>query len=442
VATQNDVSEKIPGTVGADPIDARQPGLKRFSPKLILSHVRVLGLSATLAIIGSLLFYKGVIQKNSAPVSPGPPAITATSQNNDSPVSKEKKDKPKSKKTSSKSSSVQPIPAPSPLPPSGNGGGYAMNVLVLKYFPLTSNKNNINKSVTGDVGDSYAAVRQRTINITKNLIADIPKATKYLGYKNASAPASLSYKVVATKEHKKAVPIKASHGIPTYPNYSKVLTDNSICSYVNNKHVNEVWIWAYQGPDKSNGYPSLAISESKMSGAYGDISNSWRFDDMPRCSHTYVVYTYNYGRGTAEAFHSWSHQIESEVKAVDSSLFNLFQGNSHPQASHVNGRCGSVHNPPNSRFEYDYANTKAQKSDCLDWRPGGGGKLTSISCKTWGCNYISDNNNSQLNWLMWMWQNMPGKNNTKTYQGKHLRNWWDIHGKFDSVMGSSKTLLK
>src|SRR5947209_12342792 len=37
-------------------------------------------------------------------------------------------------------------------------------------------------------------------------------------------------------------------------------------------------------------------------------------------------------------------------------------------------------------------------------------------------------------------QNFPGKGNTVQYQGKQMRNWWDVHARFDSVVGCSKSL--
>jgi hypothetical protein len=333
---------------------------------------------------------------------------------------------------------TNPAPAPAAQVASAQ---YQVNVLVLKYFPLTSNRQNIDINTTGDVGDPYSAIRQRTIDTTNNLKASIEKSTEYLGYKNPTAQSSISPNIIDTKEYTQAVPIKATHGIPTVPDYSQVLNSNDICDYVNNKNVREVWLWAYQGPNKANGYPSLAISESKMSSPYGDISNSYRYDDMPKCAHTYVVYSFNYGRGTAEAFHSWGHQIEAELTEVDNNMFRgAYEGPDHPQALGVNGKCGSVHNPPNARFEYDYANPAPQKSNCLDWHADGSGQTTAISCQNWGCQNISDTNNPQLNWLVLFWQNLPGKDNSKTYQGKHLRNWWDVHADFDNVMAKSRYL--
>lgn len=375
-----------------------------------------------------------VVHSGGTPSSPHPTQTSPSSPPSSSPSP-----------TSSPKPSPPPPPAPLPsLPPvAGKDTSYSLGVLVIKYFPLTSNGQNINIAVTGDVGDSYTSVRQHTIDVTNNLLVDLPKATQHLARTYGGDQPSLTYHVVATVEHTTAVPINSTihPGYPTYPDYYGIMSSHNICNYVDNQGVHEVWLWAYQGPNKpGTTQPYLGIEESKMSGPHGDISNSYEWNDMPVCKHTYVVYTFNYGRGTAEAMHSWGHQIEAEMNAVNSSLFGLFQGPSHPQAQGVTGRCGSVHNPPNSRQEYDYANPTSQASDCDDWNPDSYGKLSQVSCALWGCSDISDSDNSQLNYFIWMWQHLPGRNNTKTYQGKQLRNWWDVHGNFDSVMSSSKRL--
>jgi hypothetical protein len=179
-----------------------------------------------------------------------------------------------------------------------------------------------------------------------------------------------------------------------------------------------------------------------MSGPFGDISNSNRVNDMPLCTSTYVVYTFNYARGTGEAFENWGHQMEAQLEAVDiDDIFrSKFQGPNYPQTEGVIGRCGDVHNPPNARFEYDRGNPNPQSSDCLDWNPDSLGTLSEISCKNWGCDQISDSDNPPLNYMIWNWQNLPGINNPKEYQGKQLRNWWDIYGDFDGTMANSRRL--
>lgn len=131
--------------------------------------------------------------------------------------------------------------------------------------------------------------------------------------------------------------------------------------------------------------------------------------------------------------------MEAELDVVDRVLFrDIFQGPVHPQTSGEIGRCGSVHNPPNARWEYHQDNSQPSKSDCLDWNPDGLGKLSLISCKNWGCNYKSDSDNPALNYMVWNWQNLPGKDSNKIYKGNKLRNFWAIHGNFDIVMKNGR----
>ena len=337
--------------------------------------------------------------------------------------------------------SSTPMLPSSSTPITQNESSYSMNVLVIKYFPLTPDGQSIDVSATGDVSGSYSTIRQKTISVTNNLKVALQKASSYLLYRNSGALPSLIYTIVDTKEFTQAVPMLADG--TRRPDIKGILTNLGICSYVETRGVNEVWLWAYQGPNYPNSNePYLNISESKMAGPNGDISNSNRANDMPVCAKTYRVYTFNYGRGTAEAMESWGHQMEAELDAVDYSLFrDKFQGPNYSQTLNVVGRCGDVHNPPNARNEYDRGNSVPQRSDCLDWNPDSLGATTNISCLNWGCSQNSDSDNPDLNYMIWNWQNLPGRNNTKNFAGKRLRNWWDVHGDFDNVMTSSKRLV-
>ena len=315
---------------------------------------------------------------------------------------------------------------------------YNLGVLVIKYFPLTANGQNIDIKVTGDVDESYSSIKEKTDSISRNLFNFIPKATKYLGYSNPAAPASINFTLVDSKEYTTAVPM-VNDGTRK-PDYYKIMNDHAICNYVDNRNVREVFLFAYQGPTyPGSSYPYLNISESKMSGPFGDISNSYRENNMPVCQNTYRVYTLNYGRGTGEAVHTWGHQIEAELDEIAPYIQRqLFQGPNYPQTLNVVGRCGSIHNPPNARFEYDYDNPNPHQSDCLNWKPDNQGVLSKISCTNWGCNQNSDTDNPQLNYIVWNLQNLPGAGNTKSLNGIYLRNFWDIHGDFDNVLRSDR----
>jgi hypothetical protein len=313
-----------------------------------------------------------------------------------------------------------------------------VSVVVLKYFPLTQDGQNIDIAITGDVGDPLATVQAKVNSMTVNVASGLSLGSAYREYANPSAPHDLSYTIVDTKEFHEAVPAIPSSLNPAYPmraDYVAIMSSIDVCAYVLGG-VDQIWIWAYQGPHQ------LDISESKMSGPYGDISNSYRLNEMPDCGRTYTVYTFNYGRGTGEAIHSQAHQLEAELAAVDPVLFtDLYEGTVQYPAGTATGRCGSVHNPPNSRFEYDWTNATSNPTDCLAWDPDGLGPTTLMSCSTWGCADHSDTDNPQRNWIVFWMQNFPGIGNAVSYHGRQMRDWWDVHFDFDAAMGTCRTLV-
>jgi Mannanase, galactose-binding domain-like len=317
-------------------------------------------------------------------------------------------------------------------------------VLVLKYFPLTPDGQYIDIGVTGDVSGPLATLRAQTDAMTANVADALTRGTEYHGYADPAAQPSLTYQVIGVREYLTKVPTIPN---PTYnppsdpyrvrPDYPGIAATINICDYVQNQGVDEVWMWAYQGPSQ------LAINESKMAGPHGDQSNSSVHGDLPACNRTYTWYTFNYGRGTAEAVHSHSHQLEVELNYLDRHTFtDLFEGTPYPGNGSAPGRCGSVHNPPNATSEYDWANPTPHASDCLNWTPVGTGALTQISCATWTCSDTSDTNNSQLNYLVWWMRNFPGAGNQITLGGRPMRNWWEVHADFDAAVDSGTGLVE
>lgn len=317
------------------------------------------------------------------------------------------------------STPTTPTPTPTPHKPTD----LPINIMQISYFPLDPTEQYINESITGDVSESYALVRQRTNSTSQNLVNLIKDITQPR-YDQLSYGITLTPSITLRYEHTEAVPIDP---ISRRPKYYDILNQHHICHAVATQNIQEVWLWAYQGPTfPGSSHPYLNIDESKMSGPHGDISNSWGTNELPQCGKTYRVYTYNYKHGTAQAFHTWSHQIEAELRAVDKNMFTEFQG-PLPSTQQIT-RCGSVHHPPNSRFDYDYENPAPQPSDCLDWSSGNGSSISHISCQLWGCHNISDLNNSHLNYLVWMWKKLPNS-------------WWKVHADFDTAMNSQKSLL-
>lgn len=104
-----------------------------------------------------------------------------------------------------------------------------MGVLVIKYFPLTADGKFIDLKVTGDIGESFSVIRQRTIDATKTLKSSLENATRYLGYKDSSAQSALRYQIIDTKEYTQAVPLDP---ITRRPLYRQIMLDHNICDYM------------------------------------------------------------------------------------------------------------------------------------------------------------------------------------------------------------------
>lgn len=300
---------------------------------------------------------------------------------------------------------------------------YNIPVLVLKYFPLKDGK--LDKSIT-DADYTYSFVKEKTDRITKEVAKNLSDGTRYHGYKNSGASPSIMYTVYQAKEF--LTPIPKSKQFEPFPNHFKIFADANIniCDYVEAKGIKEVWIWMYHTKE-------ISPIESNMAGPHGDISNSYRQADLPVCKKTYVVYEFNYTRETAEAMESYGHQIEAVFRHVDNTLFwDKFVGRVKEEVGPR--RCGNIHNPPNSTFEYDRRNIRYVETDCPNWRPEGGGDKVTLNCGTWDCDITK--------WHVWWMQNIPGKNNDLMYNGKKMRNWWEFIGDFDKAIEKGRSFTE
>jgi len=308
---------------------------------------------------------------------------------------------------------------------------YTIPVLDLSYIPVQNGQVDI--SLTGDWQDKDTGKLVDNINnLRDELVAALIKGSIYHGYKNASAAPSLGYKIPDKKIFYERVPksprFLGMDGAPS-ADHLKILNDLNICDYVENKGVKEVWIWMYHTK-------AIAPIESNMSGPYGDISNSSRENDLPKCRNTYTVYDYNYGRSAAMAVEDHTHQIEAALNAVDRNLFwNLFVGQNS-----TGGRCGWTHYPPNGIRDYDWNNENTVLSDCEDWKPDGGAKKP-INCRAWSTDYSGCANDEGLSFKIWWMQNIPGKDNNLVYNGKKLKNWWGFIGDFDNAMKNRSLVM-
>ena len=289
-------------------------------------------------------------------------------------------------------------------------------MLVLRYFPLTADGQNIDQSVTGNVGGPLTEMKAKCDRMTRETAAALEEGSRFRAYKNPDAKPSLRYEIIDTFDYHEAVPHSAVK--PGKADYIKMLERANIADYIERRGVKEVWIWGYHSKE-------LAPWESNMASPYGDVSNSDRDPrDLPVLSKTYVVYHYNYERGTSEAVHNHIHQIEAVMRRHGGALWKTWEG------TRGKWRCGNCHFPPNAKRDYDWANKEYVESDIEDWRPEGFGEMKRINCETWGCD--------GLKWFVYWMRSIPGASNGLHLAGKPLTNWWVFMGDYDAAL-SAKT---
>jgi len=333
------------------------------------------------------------------------------------------------------------LPAKEASVPAESDKEYNIPVLSLSYLPMDKNNSNkIDLSITGPYlspGATIDFIRQKIDRINGELIAGLEKGSSYHGYKDSSSKPALKYFIFESKEFLRPIlrtgnvswifPDQGDWGLTA--DHYKELSDINICDYVENKGIKEVWIWMYHyGPDSDgdgkadldqNRY-HVSPAESNMSGPYGDISNSYRINDLPICKKTYVVYEYNYTRDFGEAIEDHAHQIEAVLRNADAFVFwDKFVG-----ASSETFNCGWTHCPPNvmsqcSTHNYDWKNEASVNSNCEDWKEDGTGTVKTVSCHTWAGPVCGDNSGDKFK--VWWMQNIP-------------RDWWVYIGDFDNAM--------
>ena len=353
------------------------------------------------------------------------------------------------------SSPTPETPAPDNPPsekPVGENYLYEVPVLILSYLPT---KDNVNLDYEETkVSSTISNMREKINSINKQLTLVLSNSTSYHEYKDISATPTINYSIFEEKEFLTVIPPDTDHWNNVKPSDKfKIFENMDICNYVDNLGVKEVWIWMYHtdkvGPIESNMAMGRNIQEYWSYDNYGDVSNSYRENDLPICENTYTVYEYNYGREIPEALEDHTHQIEAVMNFVDGHVWSdLFVGDGCGQKEFY--RCGWTHYPPNvmefcTGHDYDWSNTRQVISDCEDWKPDGSGEKKMVSCETWSLTKVGQsacqNSNSSQNfgWKMWWMQSIPGKNNGLTYDGKSMRNWWEFIGDFDNALKRGKS---
>lgn len=344
-------------------------------------------------------------------------------------------------------------------------------VIIINYLP-TSDKVNLDMNLASD---GFYQLKHSTIEQCKSKI----KTDKIVD--KLSIDEGSRFRDYGSDKTKKYVSVNVIEYINVYKldyimiggtrmiDYTKLFKKIGMENYVNNKGVKEIWFTIFAKGDGN--MPSIKLEpqyindttvynqpETNMSSKYGDVSNSSKITtDLPIYNNTYVVYGFEGTRGSDTDLHNRGHQIEVQMTYVDNSEKLLFGGNRptptffwkefvgwDPVIDRPLGRSGCTHMPPNTTKDYDYSNKTMVKSDIMTWKPGGG-TLVDVNSDTWTNIKYKYNlgpylNDSQVKWMIFWFQSIPGKDNSIPYGTKQLTNWWDILYKWDETMVNKKTL--
>lgn len=309
-------------------------------------------------------------------------------------------------------------------------------VLVIRYFPTKGDL--VDRVVTGDWGAPLVKTREKTEQLTREVVAALEEGSRYHGYRDPAARPSLDYQVVETLEFLEPLPTRPRAGKEApLTDYAAILRRVDVRKWVEDKGVREVWLWGYHGG-------IVGLWESNMAGPFGDISNSNRDpDDLPVLGTTYTLYHYNYQRGASEAVEDHMHQIEAVLNWVDGRdrtpaerwpdllFWGRFVGSDRTHRI-VRPGCGWAHYPPNAERDYDWANRRTVETDIEDWRPDRSGQKRPMNCERWQGNSLA--------WFVYWMQNLPGADNGLRDGDQPLTNWWFFIGDFDQAVRAGQKL--
>jgi len=357
------------------------------------------------------------------------------------------------------------IPVESYLATAIPGALWTIPVTVLAYLP-TADGVNIDVRKSPDFGApgpmSLAAVEARILDIVRRMKMSLEQGSRFRGYSNAAALPSIGIRVARIRFVYDIVPASATFKINgvALPDYGRIIEQQGLDTLINAAGVRQVWLsFAYLDSSFPVYDPAIhsaadfrVLDESNMSSALtGDISNSYRFNDLPILAQPYIVYGINWRRSQAEAVHNVGHQLEAQYTYIaqrqdgNSYLFwRQFVGQDAGN-QFITGRAGWTHMPPNTVVGYDYLNPTVVASDIEDWRPDNSGTKKGVSVTTWanhvhpwpGAADFSQRTESQ--WYIYWFQSMPGRGNTIRHGTNYMTNWWaftgDWHGAVSANLG-------
>jgi hypothetical protein len=348
-----------------------------------------------------------------------------------------------------------------------SGALYTVPVLVLRFIPKSSDGHWLDAQKAPNFYEmGRIPWREKIAEIDQALIDThhyFEAGTRYRAYRNPAATPCITYPIVgiytipdlppASKKY--FIPNPNRHGVKVpFPDWFKILESIDAQRWIEQMGVRQIWVWStdYSGNEPSFN-PKLipetnfrGLSETNMAGPFGNVSNSYRFDDLPVYKHTYTVYQFNLHRSVNENVHNHIHQIESLLNHIDGRdttphylwptllFWGRFVGADYSGKLLSPRRCGWCHYPPNASQDYSYQDLTTVKSDLEDWTPDGSGRFKEINAHRW-----------QLKEVLWheLWmQSLPGANNGLMDGQRPLTNWWDFIGDWDKTQKRGTRLVE
>jgi YVTN family beta-propeller protein len=214
--------------------------------------------------------------------------------------------------------------------------------------------------------------------------------------------------------------------VPDTVDYVNILTDTrwDLCGKANRGEIDEVWI--YNGP-------YFGFYESTLAGPGAYFYNSPPVSGSHGCTRLLPIMGPSPERSTGEAIHNFGHRTESTMRQAYGSWdsqrqpthawerFAISRVNSNGAVDYSG--CGTMHEPPNAAFAYQYNNTgNATLSNCDAWNsypsvPSPQAYGRSVTCADWGC--------SDVGFYQYWFRRMPRFTGCSTEVGRTIYNdWW------------------
>lgn len=321
-----------------------------------------------------------------------------------------------------------------------SGALYKIPVAIIRYFPA-KNVTELDDALVG-FSSTLSALRTKQINVEKKLKFMLEEGSRFRGYKNSGAVASLGYQVVKIINVYEDVP----PGLPLgttgvyYPDYKQIFNRHNVKDLVMNQGVKEIWLEQYV-----NG--RLVLEESNMaSPVTGDVSKSARVnDDLPVYDKSYTVFNLNIAHSENQAASGHGHHLETLLTYAnilqdgDDTLFQEEFIGRAADGSFLQGRCGKTDRPPNSIENFDFNNPAEVDSDIEDWFPDAHGILKLLNRDAWAnLTYawpVAPLSQTEGQWYIYWMQAMPGLGNEITrLETARMTNWWRFTADWDAAM--------